>query len=105
MLSKCLNPRCTAKFRYLGEGRLFRIDFSEAGRRKKALVGGALPPLDREPIEHFWLCESCAPKMTVSLSDAGEVRLVMLDATLDATMKKRATSADDPRYNFVGQAS
>ena len=28
------------------------------------------------PIEHFWLCEKCATKMTIELSDAGEVRLV-----------------------------
>jgi hypothetical protein len=37
MLSKCLNPQCTAKFRYLGEGRLFRIDFAEIKRRKSGL--------------------------------------------------------------------
>ena len=41
MLSKCLNPQCTAKFRYLGEGRLFRIDFSEVKRRKSAPAGCA----------------------------------------------------------------
>ena len=37
MLSKCLNPQCTAQFRYLGEGRLFRIDFSEVKRRTNAV--------------------------------------------------------------------
>ena len=40
MLAKCLNPQCTAKFRYLGEGRLFRIDFAEIKRRRTALPGG-----------------------------------------------------------------
>jgi hypothetical protein len=79
MLSKCLNPRCTARFRYLGEGRLFRVDFSEASRKKKALFGGPLK-LDRErPIEHFWLCENCAPKMTLQLTEQGDVRLISLD--------------------------
>ncbi len=33
------------------------------------------------PIEHFWLCKKCATKMTVELSDAGEVRLVPLEVS------------------------
>ncbi len=80
MLSKCLNPQCTAKFRYLWEGRLFRIDFSEDKRRKAALAG--MPVLctgekDR-PIEHFWLCANCATSLMIAVSGAGEVQLVKL---------------------------
>ena len=94
MLSKCLNPQCTAKFRYLWEGRLFRIDFSEAKRRKTAVAGLAVlctigsskksadgvpePPLKERPIEHFWLCANCATSLTIAVSDAGEVQLVKL---------------------------
>jgi hypothetical protein len=101
MLAKCLNPRCAARFRYLGEGRHFRLDFSEASRRKQALLGGTPPALEKErPVEHFWLCESCAPQMTIQFSEAGEVRLVSLEG-----VAKKTAQSEDPAYNFVEQAS
>ena len=79
MLSKCLNSHCSATFQYFGQGRLFRIDFSEPGR-KSALAGKAISITagrsNTYPIEHFWLCESCATCMTVELNEEGEVRLV-----------------------------
>ena len=96
MLAKCLNPQCTARFRYLWEGRLFRIDFSEARRRKIALAG-VMPVCtsDRErPIEHFWLCSSCAASMTIEVSEAGDVRLKSIEqgarkpAAAEAPMRK-----------------
>jgi len=99
MVSKCLNPRCSARFRYLGEGRLFRIDFSEAGRRRKALAGEPLPELDRDPIEHFWLCAGCAPRMTIHLTDAGEVRLVSTERPA------RKNVASDQDYSYAERAS
>ena len=79
MLSKCLNPQCSAIFRYLGEGRLFRIDYSESDRRRNAPAGGA-PVLcaveKRRPVEHFWLCAECASTMKVEVSEAGAIQLV-----------------------------
>jgi hypothetical protein len=99
MLSKCLNPRCTASFRYLGQGRLFRIDFSEVARRKNALAGRELTTVSERPVEHFWLCESCAPSMTIQLSEAGEVRLI----SFETAAKQSAARVQD--YNLVGFAS
>ena len=52
MLSKCANPACDARFRYLHQGRIFNIEV------KGAPPGENLQHRDR--IEHFWLCESCA---------------------------------------------
>ena len=57
MLSKCLNPLCSAHFRYLHEGKVFNID----------LVS---PALDHEGgrshhIEHYWLCSSCSLQFKV----------------------------------------
>jgi len=78
MVSKCLNPHCSAIFKYFGRGRLFRIDYTEESRRF-AMAGKKLVPSIRSkanPIEHFWLCEECATTITVALRDAGEVRLV-----------------------------
>jgi len=82
MLSKCLNSRCSATFQYFGQGRLFRVDFADAGR-KRALAGKETISSIRSkacPIEHFWLCEDCAAVMTIELSDGGEIRLVEIEA-------------------------
>ncbi len=65
----------------MGQGRLFRIDFTEAGK-KSAHNGRKIVSSIRSktnPIEHFWLCESCAATLTVELSDSGEVCLVPLE--------------------------
>jgi len=67
MLSKCSNPRCSAQFSYLHQGKLFRRDSLEA-------TGGNVPTSrdDREMdmparhIEFFWLCDDCATAMTLT---------------------------------------
>jgi len=51
MLSKCANPTCFARFRYLHEGRIFNIDIAAASGNRQGHVSR---------IEHFWLCEDCA---------------------------------------------
>jgi hypothetical protein len=51
MLSHCLNPSCSAQFRYLHEGRIFKIEQVVAS------------PADSEPqhlVEHYWLCGPCS---------------------------------------------
>ena len=106
MLSKCLNPRCSATFRYLRQGRLFRIDFSEANR-KSALAAGGIVSCTRGkpyPIEHFWLCANCAATMTVALGEAGLVRLVPL-APLETSARRPAAAAVPPRDKLVASAS
>jgi hypothetical protein len=47
MVAKCANPPCRTRFRYLGEGRLFRIEIESSKN------------------EYFWLCSDCASKMTL----------------------------------------
>jgi hypothetical protein len=102
MLSKCLNPHCTAKFRYLWEGRLFRVDFSEAKRKKSALAG-KMPLLcagekDRR-IEHFWLCGDCAMHLSLELSEVCEVRLVSFRP------EEQKAQAAAPRCKLAAHAS
>jgi hypothetical protein len=64
MLAKCANPTCFAPFRYLHEGKLFRLDL------------GARPPSPggRRPrqLQYFWLCERCARTFTLEMR-AGKV--------------------------------
>ena len=88
MLSKCANPSCSAQFRYLHDGKVFRIDLEEraAGRTPvRAPAPGALPVsvagprllssgTGRRP-EYFWLCGTCCEHLTLG-ADAGSVVLM-----------------------------
>ena len=57
VLSKCVNPECFATFRYLHEGKLFKLECNDP--RLKAL--GVKPGSS----EYFWLCSACVDHMTV----------------------------------------
>jgi hypothetical protein len=58
MVAKCLNPDCEARFQYLRGGKLFRLEVCDHGVGKDVRDRGT---------EYFWLCESCAARMTVNL--------------------------------------
>ena len=60
MLAKCSNPSCSAQFRHLHEGRLFRLESDRT-------VG----EIDVARVEYFWLCDRCAPAMTLHLVEDG----------------------------------
>jgi hypothetical protein len=64
MLAKCANPACSAPFRYLHEGKLFRLDLG-AGPPARS---GHMP----RQLQYFWLCERCARTMTLEMR-GGEV--------------------------------
>jgi hypothetical protein len=59
LLSKCANPVCPARFRYLHEGRIFNIEF-KTNNADRSL---------QTRIEHFWLCETCARTLKVVWED------------------------------------
>jgi hypothetical protein len=58
MLSKCANPACLARFRYLHEGRIFNIEVPNG----RAATG----PSSVTRIEHYWLCSECSRTWKVS---------------------------------------
>lgn len=58
MLSKCVNPCCSTPFRYLEEGRLFRLE--------KDLPVGLR---NRKKSEYFWLCALCSRTLTLRLDE------------------------------------
>ena len=64
MVAKCANPACGRAFRYLREGRLFRLE------RDPAFDFGA--EFDH-PIEYFWLCGACSDLMTLRLDPRGRL--------------------------------
>lgn len=57
MVAKCGNPGCEARFLYFGRGQLFvtyrHVDHASSGEESLTYP------------EFFWLCENCAPRMTL----------------------------------------
>lgn len=74
MLSKCANPICSAKFRYLHEGKLYLIDYQAvfAGRGPSSTL--QLTSRSNK-LEYFWLCSFCCQDMTLRIESGGGVRL------------------------------
>ena len=74
MLSKCANPNCSATFRFLSEGKLYRIDSKAASVRRGARTESnpGRPRID----EYFWLCSSCCLDMTIRIDNNFEISLV-----------------------------
>jgi hypothetical protein len=71
MVSKCANPECATPFRYFHQGKLFRLETKLGPDRRRALgADGATKSMHR--LEFYWLCDSCAEKMTlVADKDSG----------------------------------
>ena len=88
MVSKCANPGCSAPFLYMRQGRLFRIEtFSQQGRNLGPSFGTdpTLGSLSRR-LEFFWLCDDCAPLMTVSFEPGRGVVVVKAQAQARAAL-------------------
>ena len=71
MLSKCANPDCGATFHYLGEGKLYEIQFgrNQEPQPFKMSAGRA---------ERFWLCDRCSNSMTLAVDASRKVILMPL---------------------------
>lgn len=75
MLSKCANPACSNKFRYLYEGKLFLTDFPAGPTRGKS--GADLPDSGKlGAVDYVWLCSSCCREMTVCVDGQGKFTVV-----------------------------
>jgi hypothetical protein len=62
MISKCANPECSVPFRYLRDGKLFRVDLDQLESRP---AGHRDADKAWHRREHFWLCGRCALTMTL----------------------------------------
>jgi hypothetical protein len=65
MLSKCANPECLATFLYFHLGKLFRLETESGTERRRLLGGDSGKQKALRRVEFYWLCESCAKKMTL----------------------------------------
>jgi hypothetical protein len=62
MVTKCANPSCANQFHYLRDGRLFIVEMEESAGLQ--MVGDSKKP---RRIEHYWLCDECAPNLTLAV--------------------------------------
>lgn len=62
MLGKCINPSCSASFRYLEEGLLFRLESDPTLR-----ISNPKTP------EYYWLCPACSTTMTLHIDTEGRI--------------------------------
>lgn len=69
MLTTCANPNCREAFRYLRDGKLFRLQTEVKGSSSEI----------SNP-EYFWLCARCAETMSLRLAEDRQV--VVVDASL-----------------------
>jgi hypothetical protein len=89
MLSKCANLSCSARFRYLGEGRVFAVEHRSSTYARESDGGSEFEQIRRE-FRCFWLCPNCSQFMTVQACGAGGVRL----APSKNVLKTKAPSED-----------
>lgn len=68
MVSKCANPACGVAFRYLHEGKLFRIErpFQQNSGATSQFADNPIPKKPASHVEFFWLCRDCSQTMTLS---------------------------------------
>lgn len=64
MLYKCANEACHTPFRRLREGKLFRVETEYFSDRGASPASRKNRPSRR--IEHYWLCDACAPFVTLT---------------------------------------
>jgi hypothetical protein len=73
MLAKCSNPGCSATFRRLQIGKLFRFDSPN-----RLLSGDSTFSKSPRGLEFFWLCEACAAKFTLVSNSTEGTRVVAI---------------------------
>jgi hypothetical protein len=71
LLDKCSNPSCRSSFRYINDGRLFRIDSDPSGSSSYLTKS-----------EYFWLCQKCARAMSLRLTEDATVEMFPSSDTL-----------------------
>jgi len=73
MLSKCANPSCSNPFLYLHKGRLYRME-TDSPLPAEASAGNDVAFRKSRRIEYFWLCDECAPSMTLTFKKGHGIR-------------------------------
>ncbi len=85
MVAKCLNPKCSTRFRYLHEGRLFCLAHDRRQGEQKTNGGHA-------EMEYVWICHACSLVFEPGRDGGGEIILkpLMRGAAEDVGLKREA---------------
>ena len=70
MLSKCANPTCSASFRRLGSGRLFRFEVRSLSEPCRDVPHSVCSTKSGHASVFFWLCKNCKLTNTLSFDSA-----------------------------------
>jgi len=94
MLHKCANPACANAFRKLTQGKLFLVE--------TGMIGDSQPQAEwkranHRRIEHYWLCDQCAPNLTLAYERGRGVVAIPLDRSL---LKKPASVESFQRFSM-----
>jgi hypothetical protein len=90
MLSKCSNPGCSATFRRLQTGKLFRFD--SPNRRWSE---NSSTPKSPRGVEFFRLCEACAGKFRLVSNATEGTRVISMEGARGEPL---------PGHRFPGEA-
>lgn len=63
MVRKCANPSCVSLFLYYRGGRVLLLNLDQSANDSN--------DVESTKLEYFWLCEECAPRMTVIPDQTG----------------------------------
>jgi hypothetical protein len=77
VLYKCANPSCENPFLKLTQGKLFLVETDEPHSNGSSLT---LRRTSRRRIEHYWLCDGCAPILTLAYERGRGIVAVPLPA-------------------------
>jgi len=65
VLSKCANPKCSARMKYMNDGSVYVVPKASMGKYWTGDEGEFSAPPGKQ-IECFWLCNVCSRQMTIS---------------------------------------
>lgn len=86
MVSKCANPQCFARMKYMHEGSVFIVRKHSTDEYWAGDAGAFSAPPGVQ-IECFWLCAHCAEEMRVT--NEGGVQYLNVPALTGSTYESR----------------
>jgi hypothetical protein len=79
MLSQCANGSCCKPFLRLREGKLFLVETDRMAKSGESAAPAFIAARRHKRwVEHFWLCDSCAARWTLSYDRENGIRLIPL---------------------------
>lgn len=92
MLSKCANPDCQERLRYLRGGRIFVL----SNETLSAGIGPN-PHTESHPVQYYWLCQECCRKMTLAYESGKGITVQPLTEPRSRNSELRPLPSDNIR--------